>query len=194
MEEGMAEKKNEKCHDLSWLRTPISEIKERSPSPETFFFRDSAVLNADPLPCSPLLSQQGTSRDSTVAWDASQLGNLRQSSSNIVHFSIAHETLPDAEAVSFNCSDDPQDLQEGEELFLPPVTPCSPEVQTTCQMVRRHLDKSPSAGRFREIKSDFMPSALISPGLDSCSGEKVFSLREEIPLPNLITFSPMDEL
>ncbi|XP_053089155.1 HAUS augmin-like complex subunit 6 isoform X1 [Pangasianodon hypophthalmus] len=209
VEEGKAEKKQEKCHDsLSWVRTPISEGKERSPSPENFSLRDSAILNADPLPCSPLPSQQGTSLHSTVAWDTSHLEALSQSSSNIIHFSIAHETFPDAENdVSFNCSDGSEEVQEVEELLLPPVTSCSPEVETTHQMVRRHLDESPFAARFKETKSDFMPAALrTSPGLGSCSGEKVFSLdldqlesfssplREELTLPNLVTFSPMDEL
>lgn len=205
MEEGKAEKKHDNCHDnFSWLRTSISEIKERSPSPETFSLRDAAILNADPFPCSPLPSQQGSSHHSTVTWDASQLEDLSQSCSNIVHFSIAHETIPDAESVYFNYSGSSQDIQEGEEL-LPPVMLCSPEVETTCQMVQRYLDESPFAGRVKESKSDFMPSALrTSPTLASCSGEKVFSLdqlesfssplREEIALPNLITFSPMDEL
>lgn len=201
MEEGKAEKKHEKCNDdLSWVRTPISEVKEKRPSPEMFYLRDSAILNTDHLPCSPLPSQQGTSLHSTVAWDTSQLGALSQNSSNLIHFDIAHETFPDEESDSFNCSDSLQEL-------LPPVVSCSPEVGTTCQMIRRHLDGSPFVGRFKETKSDFMPSALrTSPGLSSCSGEKVFSLdldqfesfsspvREELTLPNLVTFSPMDEL
>lgn len=203
VEEGKAEKKHD---SLSWIRTPISEIKEISPSPGTFCLGDSAVQNTTPLPCSPLPCQQGSSEHSTVAWD-SQLEDLSQNSSNIVHFSIAHETFPDAENASFSCSESSQEAQEVEELLLPPVMSCSPEEETTCQMVRRHLNESPFAGRFKEAKSEFMPSAIrTSPGLGSCSEEKVFSLdldqlenfssplREEIPLPNLITFSPMDEL
>lgn len=206
MEEGKAEKKHDKGHDsLSWVRTPISAIKELSPSPGTFPLGDWAIRSTDHLPCNPLPFQQGTSAHSTVAWDTSQLEDLSQISSNIDH-SFAHETFPDAD-VSFNCSDSSQEGQEVEELLLPPVMSCSPEVETACQMVRRHLNESPFAGRFKETKSEFMPTALrTSPGLGSCGGEKVFSLdldqlesfssplREGITLPNLISFSPMDEL
>ncbi|XP_060790904.1 HAUS augmin-like complex subunit 6 isoform X2 [Neoarius graeffei] len=202
VEEGKAEKKHAKCNDgLSWVRTPpVSEVKEKRPSPETFYLGDSAILNTDHLSCSPLPSQQGTSLHSPVAWDTSQLGARSQNSSNLLHFDIAHETFPDAENVSFNCNDGLQEL-------LPPVMSCSPEVGTTWQMIQRPLEESPFAGRFKETKSDIMPAALrTSPGLSSCSGEKVFSLdleqfesfssplREELTLPNLVTFSPMDEL
>uniref|UniRef100_W5UCK3 HAUS augmin-like complex subunit 6 n=1 Tax=Ictalurus punctatus TaxID=7998 RepID=W5UCK3_ICTPU len=202
VEEGKVEKKHEKCNDSL---TPIFEVKERSPNPETFSLRDSSILMANPLPCSPLPPQQGTSCHSTLAWDMSHLEALSQTSSNIIHFSIDHETFPEPENdASFNCSDCSQVV---EELLLPPVTACSPAVETTCQMVRRHLNESPFMGRFKDAHADFMPSALrISPGLGSCSGEKVFSLdldqlesfssplREELTLPNLIAFSPMDEL
>lgn len=198
MEEGKAEKKHEKGHDgFSWVRMPISEI---SPSPGTFCLGDSAIQNASPLPCSPVLCQQGSSEHPTIAWD-SRLEDLSQISSNIDHFSIAHETFPDAENTSLSCS---ESSQEVEELLLPPVMSFSPE-ETACQMFQRPLNESPFAGRLKEMKSELMPSALRgSPGLGS--GEKVFSLDldqlesfssplpEEIPLPNLITFSPMDEL
>ncbi|XP_060730362.1 HAUS augmin-like complex subunit 6 [Tachysurus vachellii] len=208
MEEGKAEKRHDKCQDsLSWLRTPVSEVKERNPSPETSSIRrDSAIQNTDPLPCSPLPSQKGSSLHSTVSWDNSQLEALSQSSSNIIHFSIVHETFPDAENDSFSCSDGSPEVREVEELLLPPVMSCSSEEETTGQTLRRPLDESPFSGRFKETNSDFMPLAIrTSPGLGSCSGEKVFSLdldqlesfssprREELPLPNLVTFSPMDE-
>lgn len=208
MEEQKAEIKHDKGHDgLSRVKTPISEIEDTHPSPETFSLGDSAILDTDPLSCNPLPSQQGTSEHSTIAWDTSQMEDLCQSSSDIDHFSIAHETFPDAENVSYNCSDGSQDVQEVEELLLPPVMSCSPDVETTRQMIRRHLDESPFAERFKETESDFVPSALTTtPVLGTCSGEQVFSLgldqlesfssplREELTLPNLITFSPMDEL
>lgn len=205
MEEGKAEKKHETHQDsVSWITTPVSEVKDKEPSTETSM-RISSILSADPLSCSPLPSQKRSSLHSTVSWDTSQLDALSQSSSNIFH-SIAHETFPDAKNDdSFNCSDGSQEVQEVDELILPPVVSCSPE-ETTQQMVRRPLDESPFSGRIMAINSDFMPSAVrTSLGLGSCIGEKVFSLdldqlesvqsprREELPLPNLVTFSPIDE-
>ncbi|KAI5609539.1 HAUS augmin-like complex subunit 6, partial [Silurus asotus] len=207
VEEGKAEK-NEKCQDsLSCVRTPISENKERSPGSATFFLGESAILNTDLL-CSPLPSQQGSSMHTTVAWDTSHLDTLSESSSNIIHFSIAHETFPGEEnEVSFTGSDEVQAIHEVEELLLPTVMAGSPEAETKRQMIRNQLDESPFTGRFMETRSDFMPSAIqTSHGLGICSGEKVFSLdldqlenfsspvREELVLPNLVTFSPMDEL
>lgn len=202
MEEGKAEKKHDTQDGLSWITTPVSEVKDK-PSTETSSVRISSILSADPLSCSPLLSQKRSSLHSTVSWDTSQLDAL--SSSNIFH-SIAHETFPDAKNDdSFNCSDGSQEVQEVDELILPTVVSCSPE-ETTQQMIRRPLDESPFSGRIMEINSDFMPSAVrTSLGLGSCIGEKVFSLdldqlesvssprREELPLPNLVTFSPIDE-
>ncbi|XP_058249770.1 HAUS augmin-like complex subunit 6 isoform X2 [Hemibagrus wyckioides] len=210
VEEGKAEKKHDTCQDsLSWIRTPVSEVKDK-PSTETSSVRISSILSAEPVSCSPLPSQKRSSLHSTVSWDTSQLDALSQSSSNIFH-SIAHETFPDAknddddDDDSFNCSDGSQEVQEVDELILPPVVSCSPE-ETTQQMVRRALDDSPFSGRIMEKNSDFMPSAVrTSPGLGSCIGEKVFSLdldqlesvpsprREELLLPNLVTFSPIDE-
>lgn len=206
MEEGKAEKQLEKRQSgASWLGTPMSEFKEKSPRVGAFSLRDSAIMTPDPLPCSPLASKQGSSLHSTVSWDTSQLEALSQNSSDIIHFSIAHETFPDAENDgSFNCSDGSQEV---EELLLPPVRTCSPETETILQISRSPLDESPFTGRFKEIKSDFVPSTLkSSPGLGSFCGEKIFSLdldqlesfsspcREETTLPNLVTFSPMDEL
>ncbi|TSK82192.1 HAUS augmin-like complex subunit 6 [Bagarius yarrelli] len=202
VEEGKAEKHyvHENSHSL--VRTPVSTNKERSPSHETMLFRNS-IPSADPLPYSPLPSQKKPSVHSSIFWDTSQLEVLGQSSSNIPHFSIAHEIFPDAENDSFNFSDGSQEV---EELLLPPVVSCSPEEETTCQIVCKHLDESPFVGKFKEPKFDFVPPAIrTTPGLGICSGEKMFSLeleqlesfssppREELVLPSLITFSPMDE-
>uniref|UniRef100_A0AAR2KUT4 HAUS augmin-like complex subunit 6 N-terminal domain-containing protein n=1 Tax=Pygocentrus nattereri TaxID=42514 RepID=A0AAR2KUT4_PYGNA len=195
VEEGKAEKKHGRGQDcLSVLVTPTSEAKERSHSPEPFSPSGSTVSCADLQPCSPPPSQQGASLHSTVTWNSSQLEALDQSSSNIIQLSIAHETFPDMENdCSFNFSDQLKEVQEEmEELVLPPVVAQSPEAETALQMARKRL-------------SDVLMSARrMSPGLKSYGG-KVFSLdldqlegfssppREELTLPNLVTFSPMDE-
>ncbi|KAL7880158.1 hypothetical protein SRHO_G00024120 [Serrasalmus rhombeus] len=206
VEEGKAEKK----HGSSVLVTPTSEAKERSHSPEPFSPSGSTVSSADLQPCSPPPSQQGASLHSTVTWNSSQLEALDQSSSNIIQLSIAHETFPDMENdCSFNFSDQLKEVQEEmEELVLPPVVAQSPEAETALQMARKRLailGESPFTGGDRETESDVLMSARrMSPGLKSCGG-KVFSLdldqlegfssppREELTLPNLVTFSPMDE-
>uniref|UniRef100_A0AAR2M2C7 HAUS augmin-like complex subunit 6 N-terminal domain-containing protein n=1 Tax=Pygocentrus nattereri TaxID=42514 RepID=A0AAR2M2C7_PYGNA len=211
VEEGKAEKKHGRGQDcLSVLVTPTSEAKERSHSPEPFSPSGSTVSCADLQPCSPPPSQQGASLHSTVTWNSSQLEALDQSSSNIIQLSIAHETFPDMENdCSFNFSDQLKEVQEEmEELVLPPVVAQSPEAETALQMARKRLailGESPFTGGDRETESDVLMSARrMSPGLKSYGG-KVFSLdldqlegfssppREELTLPNLVTFSPMDE-
>lgn len=209
VEERKAETKQGKIHDRDSFSvpTPLSEANGKTPSPEACILSDSAISSANPRSCSPPSSQQGASLHSTVTWDSSQLESLGQSSSNIIQLSIAHETFPDMENEdSFNSSD--QELQdEKEELELPPVI-SSPEAQTALQMARERLatlSESPFTGGCWETKSDLLASAkIVSPGLSSC-GENAFSLdlehlegfpsplREELALPNLATFSPMDE-
>uniref|UniRef100_A0A4W4GMT8 HAUS augmin-like complex subunit 6 N-terminal domain-containing protein n=1 Tax=Electrophorus electricus TaxID=8005 RepID=A0A4W4GMT8_ELEEL len=193
VEEGKAEK-HEMFHDgLSCLIKPTTEANERNPSPELFSLGGS--ISADHLPCSSPLSQQGASPHSTVIWDSSQLEAFSPSSSSIIHFSIANENFPAMENDgSCICGDGPQgDQDEMEEEFLPSVVSHSPERVTTHHMAQFQL-------------ADFLPSAKrMSPGYSSCAGEKVFSLdldqvesfsspQRELTLPNLMTFSPMDEL
>ncbi|XP_062849230.1 HAUS augmin-like complex subunit 6 [Trichomycterus rosablanca] len=206
VEEGKSEKHGKSHDSLSCLVAPVPEVQKRAPSPELFSISASAIAQADPLPYSSLPSQQGNSLHSTVSWDSSQLDALSQSSSNIIHFSIAHETFPDEESDgSMNCSGGSREMQEAEELLLPPVVSHLSETETALEMARRHLNDS-FTGRIKETKSDYVPSALLaSPGLGSCK-EKMFSLdldqlesftsplRGDLTLPNLVTFSPMDEL
>ncbi|KAI4900139.1 hypothetical protein NFI96_023867 [Prochilodus magdalenae] len=210
VEEGKAERHGRDQDSLSVLITPISETKERSPSPKfspTGFTRSSADLP----PCSSPPFQRGASLHSTVTWSSSQLEALGQSSSDIIQLSIAHETFPDMENDgSFNCSDDqlPQVQDEMEELVLPPVVSHCTEAENAFQMARERLaalGESPFKGGRKETASDVLASARrMSPVLNSCGG-KVFSLdleqlegfsspvREELTLPNLVTFSPMEE-
>ncbi|XP_072542947.1 HAUS augmin-like complex subunit 6 [Salminus brasiliensis] len=207
VEEGKAEKRHGKIQDSPSVLT--------APNTQPAFV--SGSKSVDPVPCSSPPSQQGASLHSTITWDSSELEALGQNSSNIIELSIAQETFPDMEDDgSFSCGD--ENLQEveseREELVLPPVVLRSPEeAEPALQMARKRfstLGASPfiGIGACREMESDVLPSAgRKSLGLSSCSGEeKVFSLdleqlegfssplREELTLPNLVTFSPMDEL
>ncbi|XP_066537444.1 HAUS augmin-like complex subunit 6 [Hoplias malabaricus] len=214
VEEGKAEKKHGRAHDsVSDFTTPICEGQKSSISPKPFDLNGSKTLNADPLSCSPPPSQQGASFHSTVSWDSSQLEALGQSSSNLIQLSIAHETFPGMESEgSSDCSDEQyREVQEDmAELVLPPVTLHSPEADIALQKVRRRLatlnESSFMRGCSETAFEVLRPAQSMSPGVSSCSGGKVFSLdlehlegfsspaREELTLPNLVTFSPMDEL
>uniref|UniRef100_A0A8B9L311 HAUS augmin like complex subunit 6 n=1 Tax=Astyanax mexicanus TaxID=7994 RepID=A0A8B9L311_ASTMX len=212
VEEGKTEKKHEKKHENdsdSVLRTPSTDLR----NPKPVFL--SASESVGPLPCSSPPFQQEASAHSTITWDSTQLEALGQNSSNIIELSIAQETFPEMEDdFSFNCGGD--ELQEVEserediELVLPPVILHSPEeAEPALQVARKRLatlGESPFIAACREMEAEVLPSAgRKSFGLSNCSGEKVFSLdleqlegfssplREELTLPNLVTFSPMDE-
>ncbi|XP_007255258.3 HAUS augmin-like complex subunit 6 [Astyanax mexicanus] len=212
VEEGKTEKKHEKKHENdsdSVLRTPSTDLR----NPKPVF--PSASESVGPLPCSSPPFQQEASAHSTITWDSTQLEALGQNSSNIIELSIAQETFPEMEDdFSFNCGgDELQEVEsEGEdiELVLPPVILHSPEeAEPALQVARKRLatlGESPFIAACREMEAEVLPSAgRKSFGLSNCSGEKVFSLdleqlegfssplREELTLPNLVTFSPMDE-
>lgn len=190
LEEGKSERKD---HDgLSCVVTPVSQVQERTFSP--VFSLSASEVKMNPASCSPLPLKQGHSLQSTVSWDSSQLDALNQSSSSLIHFSIAHETFPDEhEDDSINCSGSLNDR----------LSHIYPEADGALKVTSQHFNDS-SSGMIMDTQANLPPVLHTSPVLGNCK-EKVFSLDldhlesfmsplRDLAQPDLVTFSPMDEL
>ncbi|XP_030635058.1 HAUS augmin-like complex subunit 6 [Chanos chanos] len=217
VEEGVAEKARLSGKFDSFTRhfTPVSETEEDPSKLEAALL--SALETSAPAPPnhSPRVLQQGASCHSTLSWDSSQLEALNsENSSNIIQFSIAHETFPDLpgnDSLLSNADESAEVLDETEgeeELVLPQVLSHSPKREAALQSARQRLatilGESSFMGTCRERTTEPLPPK--DSGRDDWSNsEKVFSLdleqlespsppqQEEFMLPNLVTFSPIDD-
>ncbi|XP_037613843.1 HAUS augmin-like complex subunit 6 isoform X1 [Sebastes umbrosus] len=174
-------------------------------------FNDSVKGLLSPLDENKVLqSQQAVSHKSTPLWDTFDTEGLDSGTgSSAVQFSLDHETLPEMPSCDSLLSLDDMMSEDDDELLIPSL---KTEAMRTPLSTRHHLGQIQQAGG----DGSFMDSRKRTPGLDRDwlmepakpmeATDKVFSLdletletpsppkKQEYSLPQLITFSPIDDM
>ncbi|XP_074554951.1 HAUS augmin-like complex subunit 6 [Halichoeres trimaculatus] len=222
LEEDEAEKRgrSEKFEDPTMGRlTPLNEPSSVSLSPESSKSATSTTKQ-EATSHSPPVSQQELR--ATLLWDTFETQALDTPSgtgSSAVMFSLAHETLPEMPSCDSLLSLDDEALDtksEDDDLSLPSL-----KTEGKCSPLNalQHLSQLQQAGDGSFMESRKAPECLLTghavptfdkdwlmtPAKSNATMDKVFSLdldtlgtpppkKQDLSLPKLITFSPIDDM
>lgn len=184
--------------------TPLEEPRDVLLSPDPSL--PSVSCNITPPVC-----HQGTLHKSTLSWDtfnAEVPDNSSGTGSSVVHFSLDQETLPELPSCDslLSLDDEAEDLKSEEELFIPSLTT---KANQSPLITHHHLGQIDFLDGFSMDDRNKTPILCKQwpkePVMPVEALDKVFSLdldalgthttpeKQEYSLPNLITFSPIDD-